>query len=211
MVSTLIISLMSAAFAGDGVKVRPHVKPIISGQSFLVDDQRYSALNVGGAVGVRYAQKKSGLKMTGLTRVEYIKTMSLSDTTGEQIRLGTSIGPWWRIAGLQFGVDGVRNSYSNAAISMPEAYGIAPSLSGLIDLRIADLSIVAGPTYYFGEERQSVNWDSNPYDFSGFGDEFSYKVRAGFNLLLVNIGLTYSNRYTAYGVEQIVGVGVGLF
>ena len=27
----------------------------------------------------------------------------------------------------------------------------------------------------------------------------------------MNIGFTYSNRYTAYGTEQIVGVGVGYF
>ena len=54
-----------------------------------------------------------------------------------------------------------------------------------------------------------MNWANA--DFPGFGDEFYYKVRAGFDLLLVNIGFTYSNRYTAYGVEQMVGVGVGLF
>ena len=206
---TLLIALSQSAQAKDGVKVRPHVKPIISGQSFIVDGDRYSGLNVGGALGVRYAQKTSGLKLTGLTRVQYIKTVSLTDTTGEDIRIGTSIGPWWRIAGLQVGVDGVRNSYSNAAVTMPEAYGVVPTVSALVDLRIASLSAVAGPTYYFGDVREPVNWATA--DFPGFGDEFYYKVRAGFDLLLVNIGFTYSNRYTAYGTEQIVGVGVGLF
>jgi hypothetical protein len=205
----LLFALSQSADAGDGVKVRPHVKPIISGQSFIVDGDRYTGVNVGGALGVRYAQKTRGLKMTGLTRVQYVKTLSLTDTTGEDLRIGTSIGPWWRIVGVQVGVDGVRNSYSNAVVSMPEAYGVAPTVSGLIDLRIASLSAVAGPTYYFGEDRQAVDWATA--DFPGFGDEFYYKVRAGFDLLLLNIGVTYSNRYTAYGVEQMVGVGVGLF
>jgi hypothetical protein len=205
----LLFALSQSAEAGDGVKVRPHVKPIISGQSFIVDGDRYTGVNVGGALGVRYAQKTRGLKMTGLTRVQYVKTLSLTDTTGEDLRIGTSIGPWWRIVGVQVGVDGVRNSYSNAVVSMPEAYGVAPTVSGLIDLRIASLSAVAGPTYYFGEDRQAVDWATA--DFPGFGDEFYYKVRAGFDLLLLNIGVTYSNRYTAYGVEQMVGVGVGLF
>ena len=205
----LFLALSQSVQAKEGVKVRPHVKPIISGQSFIVDGDRYSGLNVGGALGVRYAQKTRGLKLTGVTRAQYIKTVSLADTTGEDIRLGTSIGPWWRIAGMQLGVDGVRNSYSNAAVTIPEAYGVSPTVSALVDLRIASLSAVAGPTYYFGDVREPVNWSTA--DFPGFGDEFYYKVRAGFDLLLVNIGFTYSNRYTAYGTEQIVGVGVGLF
>ena len=207
----LLFAMTQFAQAGDGVKVRPHVKPILSGQSFLVDDDRYSALNIGGAVGVRYAQKTKGFKLTGLTRAQYIRTVSLTDTTGEDLRIGTSIGPWWRIVGLQVGVDGVRNSYSNAAITMPEAYGVAPTLSALVDLRIASLSAVAGPTYYFGDAREGVDWGTTAYDFPGFGDEFYYKIRAGFDLLLLNVGVTYSNRYTAYGVEQMVGLGVGLF
>ncbi len=205
----LIFAVSQFAEAKEGVKVRPHVKPIISGQSFIVDGDRYSGLNLGGALGVRYAQKTRGLKITGMTRAQYVRTVSLTDTTGEDIRIGTSIGPWWRIVGMQVGVDGVRNSYSNAVVTMPEAYGVAPTVSALVDLRIASLSAVAGPTYYFGDVREPVDWASA--DFPGFGDEFYYKVRAGFDLLLVNIGFTYSNRYTAYGVEQMVGVGVGLF
>ena len=195
----------------DGFKVRPHVKPILSGQTFTVDDENYRALNAGAALGVKYVQKNSGLKWTGLTRAQYIRTLSLTDTTGEDLRIGTAIGPWWRIVGVQAGIDGVRNSYSNAAVDMPLAYGVNPTLSALVDLRIASLSAVAGPTYYFGDAREGVNWDSGQVDFPGFGDEFSYKVRAGVDLLLLNIGLTYSNRYTAYGTERIVGVGIGLF
>ncbi len=202
--------LLSNVVHAEGTKVRPHVKPILSGQSFIVDGDRYNGLNVGGAVGVRYAQKKRGFKVTGLTRAQYVKTLSLSDTTGEDLRIGTSIGPWWRIVGLQVGVDGVRNSYSNAAVSIPQAYGVAPTVSALVDLRIASVSAVAGPTYYFGDVREGVDWGAQS-DFPGFGDEFYYKVRAGFDLLLVNVGLTYSNRYTAYGVEQMVGFGIGLF
>ena len=45
--------------------------------------------------------KDSWIRLTGLTRAQYIRTVSLTDTTGEDIRIGTSIGPWWRIAGLQ--------------------------------------------------------------------------------------------------------------
>ncbi len=210
MTLSMIFLLVNGAHAGEGIKVRPHVKPILSGQSFIVDGDRYNGLNVGGAVGIRYAQKTRGLKLTGLTRAQYVKTLSLSDTTGEDLRIGTSIGPWWRIVGVQVGVDGVRNSYSNAAVSIPEAYGFAPTVSALVDLRIASVSAVAGPTYYFGDVREGVDW-ANQSDFPGFGDEFYYKVRAGFDLLLVNVGVTYSNRYTAYGVEQMVGFGVGLF
>src|SRR6056300_1883404 len=112
--STLVL-ITNQALAGDGVDVRPHIKPILSGQSFLVDDEEYSALNIGGAAGVKFAQKKSGRTMMGLARAQYIKTVSLGDTTGQELRVGVTTGPWWRIAGVQLGVDGVHNSYSNAA------------------------------------------------------------------------------------------------
>lgn len=210
MLITTFALITNQAIAGDGVKVRPHIKPIMSGQSFLVGDERYNALNLGGAAGIKFAQKKSGLKMMGMTRAQYTRTVSLKDTAGQDLRLGVMAGPWWRVAGVQFGVDAVHNNYSNAAISMPEAYGVNPVASALIDLRLVNLSVIAGPTYYFGDARQGVNWDGGQYDFPGFGDEFFYKARAGFSLLLLNVGFTYSNRYTAYGVEQMIGFGVGL-
>ena len=210
MFLTTLAFITNNAFA-DGFKVRPHVKPILSGQTFTVDDESYRALNAGAALGVKYVQKNSGLKWTGITRAQYIRTMSLGDTTGEDLRVGTAFGPWWRIVGIQAGIDGVRNSYSNSAVDMPVAYGVNPTLSALVDLRIASLSAVAGPTYFLGDDRQGVDWASNQVDFPGFGDEFSYKLRAGVDLLLVNVGLTYSNRYTAYGSERIVGFGIGFF
>ena len=79
-----------------------------------------------------------------------------------------------------------------------------------MDLKIASVSAVAGPTYYIGDDRQGMDWNSAQTGF-GFGDEFSYKLRAGVDLLLLNIGLTYSTRYTAYGTEKVVGVGIGFF
>jgi hypothetical protein len=210
MLLTTLALITNQAAAGDGVKVRPHIKPILSGQSFMVDDDRYNALNIGGAAGVKFSQKKSGLKMMGLTRAQYVKTVSFGDTTGQDLRVGMMAGPWWRIAGVQFGVDAVQNSYSNAVVDMPQAFGVNPVASALIDLRLVNVSLIAGPTYYMGDQRQAVNWDAGQYDFPGFGDEFFYKARAGFSLLLLNVGFTYSTRYTAYGVEQMVGVGVGL-
>ncbi len=210
MFLTTLAVITNNAFASDGFKFRPHIKPILSTQSFIVDGESYRALNAGGALGIKYAQKKSGFKWTGITRAQYIRTMSLTETTGEDLRFGTSFGPWWRIIGMQAGIDGVRNSYSNSAISMPVAYGVNPTLSALVDLKIASVSAVVGPTYYIGDERQGVDWSADQTGF-GFGDEFSYKLRAGVDLLRLNIGLTYSTRYTAYGTEKVVGVGVGFF
>ena len=66
---------------------------------------------------------------------------------------------------------------------------------------------MAGPTYYFGDVHEPVNWAMLT---PGFGDEFLTKLEPDL-IYFLNIGFTYSNRYTAYGVEQMVGVGVGLF
>ena len=91
---------------------------------------------------------------------------------------------------------------------MPEAYGVAPTVSrssrssDIVYLQLPDPHIILEMCVNLSIGRQQT--------FQAL-EMSSIKVRAGFDLLLVNIGFTYSNRYTAYGTEQIVGVGVGLF
>ena len=209
MLLTLIAGLIQMSSAEDW-KYRPLVKPIISYQSFSTTQDRYNGMNVGGALGVKYTQKKTGLKMMGMTRAQYIRTIGPNGVYGEDVRVGSFIGPWWRIVGVQGGVDVSRNTYFNDAISIPQVYGITPTLSGLIDLRVVTLSAAAGPTSFAAGERDAVDW-TKQYDFPGFGDEFFYSAQAGLDLLLINLGVNYTHRFTAYGEENYMGVGISLF
>ena len=93
--SIALLFAMSQSAGGSKRESRsvPMLNRLFQG-NLLLDGDRYSGLTLGGALGVRYAQKARGLKITGLTRAQYVRTVSLTDTTGEDIRIGTSIGPW---------------------------------------------------------------------------------------------------------------------
>ena len=113
MLSLLIGMLsISTAQAGDDVnwKIRPHVKPILGGTMFSSNQGNQYALKAGGSAGVTYAQKKSGLKWKGLARAQYVQTWA-PKVSGKEIRVGPSIGPWWRIVGANVGVDYVVDDY----------------------------------------------------------------------------------------------------
>lgn len=209
---SLLIGMLSVSIAEAGVtdwKVRPVVKPILSGTVFDDGDgNRQYALKGGGALGVSYKQKKSGLKMKGLTRAQYTQVWA-PKVSGSETRVGTFIGPWYRVAGVNLGVDYVMDEYENKTVLMTQQQSINPTIGAVADVRVASISIVAGPSYFVGGNRESVNWNTS--DFPGFGDEFFWAAQARVGVGPMGIGAGVTKRYTAYGEEFIGGIGLSLF
>lgn len=206
----LLFALCSVSEAKDSDwKIRPHLDPIGSMTVFDDGSNRKYGFKYGGSAGIRYQQKKRGLRMQGLTRAQYTRTWA-PVVAGEELRVGSFIGPWWRVVGVQGGVDYiVTDRYSNPHVDIPTANAIAPSLEAVADIRIVRLSIKAGPSYFVANPRQSVDWSQT--DFPGFGDEFSYSAQANVGLGIIGVGANISKRYTAYGEEFITGVGLTFF
>ena len=205
----ILLALFSSAFASDGMNYGLLVKPILSTHTFTTNDDVYWGAKYGGALGVKYAQDKRGLKLMGQTRAQYVQTWA-PKASGEELRVGSFIGPWWRIVGLQVGADWLQQEYVNPTVTMSKAQGVHPQISGMVDLRLIHLSASAGPIFYVSGDRQSVNWTTTD-KFGGIGDEFAYTIQTGIDLLLMNFGINYQNRHTAYGTEEIFGISVSVF
>ena len=207
---SLLIGMLSVADAGvTDWKIRPHVKPILSATVFDDGSNRQYALRGGGSAGVTYKQKKSGLKLKGLTRAQYTQVWA-PKVSGSETRVGTVIGPWYRVAGVNLGVDYVINEYANQYVSLDQAHSVNPTLGAVADIRVASVSVVAGPSYFVGaNQRESVNW--NTASFPGFGDEFFWSAQARVGIGPMGVGAGVTKRYTAYGEEFIGGVGLSLF
>ena len=199
-----MLCFLSAAKATDW-SFRPLVDPTLNLHTFDASGNRYYGVNVGGDLGVSYAQNKSGLRLNGLTRARYIKTIG-PNVDGEEIRLGSFMGPWFAVAGLQVGPDVVFSKYENPAVSMDPVVGLAVPASALIDLKILRLTGQAGPTFYVHGDREGVNWSQT--SFPGFGDEFTYGAGATIDLFLISFSLSYVRRITGFGDEDVVGFGV---
>lgn len=205
---SLLFGMLSVAEAGaTDWKIRPAFRPIISGAVFDDGSNRQYAMKLGGSAGVRYKQKKTGLKLIGQSRAQYVQVFG-SGVTGNELRVGTFMGPWYRVAGVNLGVDYVLDQYQNATVDIRQASSVNPTLGAVVDLRVITVSAKAGPSYFIGSGRDSVNWEQS--DFAGFGDEFFWSANAKVGVGPVGLGLGVTKRYTAYGEEFITGVGLSL-
>jgi len=189
-------------------KVRPHVDPTINLHTFSTETNTYYGANVGGSVGARYQQKKNGFRWQGLTRASYVQTWG-PNVSGQDIRVGSFMGPWWRVVGLQVGPDVFYNAYDNPGVEIPEVIGLATPASATVDLKVVNLHASVAPSFYLSGDREGVNWERQ--EFPGFGDEFTYTVGAGLDLWVVGFGLSYTRRITSFGDESSVGFGVSFF
>ena len=169
-------------------KVRPIIDPTLD-YIPSIDSNTYYGLNVGAGVGLRYQQKKRGFRWQGSTRAQYVQTWSpkfLEPVSGQDIRVGTLIGPWWRIVGFQVGPEFRYNTYSNPGVEATEMMGVAPAASATVDLRVVSVTASAAPTFYVSGNRPGVDW--NQHSFPGVGDEFTFSTRAGVDLWVVGFG-----------------------
>jgi len=193
-------------------KVRPIIDPTLNLHTFNTDSNTYYGLNVGAGVGLRYQQKKRGFRWQGSTRAQYVQTWSpkfLEPVSGQDIRVGTLIGPWWRIVGFQVGPEFRYNTYSNPGVEATEMMGVAPAASATVDLRVVSVTASAAPTFYVSGNRPGVDW--NQHSFPGVGDEFTFSTRAGVDLWVVGFGVSYTRNYTYFGEESRIGFDVSVF
>ena len=208
MMLSLLFGMLTVAEADvTDWKIRPVIKPIFGVTVFDDGSKRQYASKLGGAAGVSYKQKKTGLKFKGMTRAQYVQVFG-SGVTGNELRVGTFIGPWYRVAGVNLGVDYVMDQYQSDYVDIAQASSVNPTLGAVVDLRIVNVSAKIGPSYFVGSGRNSVNWETT--DFPGFGDEFFWSANARVGVGPVGLGLGVTKRYTAYGEEFITGVGLSL-
>ena len=189
-------------------KVRPHVDPTLNLHLFNTEDNLYVGANFGGAVGAKYQQKKKGFRYQGLTRAQYVQTWG-PNISGQDIRLGSFIGPWWRIIGVQIGPDVFYNTYNNPGVDIDDVVGVSTRAAAVIDLKVVNVTASITPSFYVSGDREGVDWSQQ--EFPGVGDELMYSIGAGIDLWVIGFGVSYTSNTTSFGNESRVGFGVSIF
>ena len=185
----------------------PMLQPIITGQVFTTDDDFYGALKLGGSLGLKYEQDRMA-GMQGNTRVQY--TQSFGPTMeNSHLAVGTFIGPKLGPLTLDVGADYYYDHYYIPGQYEGSFSAVALPLRALFDIKLVRLEVAAGPIFlladHAGDARAGLN--ENPI---GFGDELFYMINADVGFSVLSAGAYFSQRMTAYGNDNTVGVKLGI-
>jgi hypothetical protein len=198
------LCLSSSAQAGwDGGII---LTPILAGSSYEVEEESFLSARLGGVGGVYYRQEGvAGLH--GRTRAVYQQNFG-SELDFREIKMGTYFGPRLGPVDLEIGVDYMFND-----ITIPGQYtgsfnAFATPLRLNFDVRLVHVEVSGGPIFLLdtstGDTREGMS--KNPI---GIGDEFFYMAAASIDLKpIAGVGLSASQRHTAYGVDTTIGANI---
>ncbi|MCB9744212.1 MAG: hypothetical protein H6740_16560, partial [Alphaproteobacteria bacterium] len=150
-----------------------------------------------GVVGYSYRYVNAGWpQWRGRTRVSGDVLASGDTSQGLEVRGGTFMGPHWKLAGVEGGLDVFWNRWT---------YGdqvLAPSLGAEVPVRL--MAHKDGVSGYVGvaaawlqDESRRVDWSTT--SVPGFGHEFAYMAGASGTVAGVRLGLQGEYRVTAAG------------
>lgn len=207
------VSLLAAAPAHAGSwDPKPYIKPNLGFTLYGDGTTNASAVGLGAQAGFTYFNSEDlGVPMAGRTRVSgtYQLVTSGGPGGGHDIRLGTFMGPQFKLASAELGLDVFHNGITLGNYQLDNAVGLDIPLN--VTLGPQQIYALAGitPTLVFDPDRH-VNWKA--VDAFGFGHEFEWRVGAALNAGPIGLGLTYTRRVIAPNVVTqgfALGVSAG--
>ena len=199
----LMFGLAATAQAGwDGGVI---LTPILGASQYSVNDNDFYSARIGGVGGVSYRQKGMA-GWHGRTRAVYQQNFG-SNIGFREIKMGTYFGPRLGPLDLELGVDYMFNEVDVPGVYSGSFNSYAVPLRANFDVDLLHVEVAAGPIFLLGtgEGEQRVGMSKNPI---GLGDEFFYMAAASVDVKLASVGLSASQRHTAYGVDTTVGAHV---
>jgi hypothetical protein len=193
----------SGAEASVPWQVEPYWRPVLGFSTFASSAGVSTGARLGATGGVHYWKAP----LLGRTRVLGAYTTG-SSLSGLDLRLGSFMGPQWKLAGVEAGVDVFWDRYTAAGAEvMPASAGVDLPLA--VQVGPESFYGMAGvtPAILFAPERR-VDWSST--DAFGFGHEFGWQLGVGARLGRVGANLLYSRRIVASGVYSGWGVSLNL-
>ena len=187
---------------------KPYWNPVVGGYAFNYEGQALYGLNLGAEVGLRYKQRGKPPKLVGRTRALGVYTLG-TDVGGYEVRLGSFMGPWLGVFGVETGPDFIYNQYTYQGFDIGDSLGVyVPLPQARMSFKVVQFNAGLGPVWYFDESRVPVDWDDA--DGFGFGHEFRYNASAFLKLPVIGFGASWSKRITGYGTDDFVGLSFGL-
>lgn len=195
-------------------KVKPHwesepfVRPEAGAQVNSNNGQLSTVVTLGAQAGFRYWRVGDPPpRWAGQSRVRGAIGTGGS-ASALDFRLGSFIGPQWKVLGLSTGPDLFWNKILSSTVSLEPSLGV--EFPTIATVKIADpFSIYGGfsPAWLANPDRR-VDWSQ--VDVPGFGHEFSYLAGANLNLQPLRLGVAYAYRIVATGAQQDIGFSVNL-
>jgi len=189
-------------------RVQPFAQPVLGGFLFRSGGQTSSGLSIGAEAGLRYWQTHQAKpRLRGMTRAIGTYVLRTGDARGEEVRLGTFLGPTWDHFGLQTGPDGFWDRYQLGGASLDPTLGLAWPVTALAWTDA--FSVYAGlePAFLTNPDRR-VDWSQQAVP--GFGDELTYRAGLGFDVGGLGLSVGYTYRITAQGGQHGLSAGMSL-
>lgn len=189
---------LSAAWAGEWRDPKPYVLPVLNVGVVVVDGFTAAQASAGaiGGVRVRYSDKPHWVSHT---RASVIGSYGLNTgSLGADLRLGSFIGPDWKVVQYQVGPDAWYNGYGRIDAEdywLPWSPGV--DLRNVVTLKFApELHVVgeATPGWAFVTDRQTGDVDP----FHELTLAAMLVIRAPFARLTIG----YSRQYRSFGMSE---------
>ena len=121
--------------------------------------------------------------------------------------MGSYIGPRLGPLDLEIGVDYMYNEFDIPGVYVGTFNAYSVPLRANFDVDLVHMEVAAGPIFILGTDKGETRTglSKNPI---GIGDEFFYMAAASVDVKLASVGLSVSQRHTAYGVDTTVGAHV---
>ncbi|MCB9764910.1 MAG: hypothetical protein H6739_34355 [Alphaproteobacteria bacterium] len=187
----------------DGWDWEPYWRPegglVVYGNGYAATQ----ALALGLSGGVQYWDTEGPLR--GRTRARLMGSLTGGGWGGD-VRLGSFIGPAKEYWSVMIGPDVFRNTFRAGPIVLEPTWGLDVPLT--LTLGPSSAYAVAGvtPALLLNPDRR-VEWDE--IDAIGFGHEFEIMAGGIINTRYFKMGLIWSRRITATGVQQGWGFSAG--
>jgi hypothetical protein len=177
----------------------PYARPVLGA---VVWGDAYGA-SIGAEAGLKYQQQKKDPVMFGKTRVRGAYTFG-SGISGYDVRVGSFLGPFHKVVGLQAGPDIFYNELAidlgNGDVGLVATPGMDFPITGLFDVGVFNAYAGISPGWYFGGDRENLN---------AVMGQFGTYVGAGLNLSQLRLNVGWSRTTTAYGDQDGISVGIG--
>lgn len=189
---------------------KPYVKPNIGVSIYGAGGSTSTAIGLGAQGGFKYFNEEDPpVPLGGRTRVSGTYLFSTDGGSGHDVRLGSFMGPSFKLASAELGLDVFNNGYSAGLASIPNTTGIDIPLNATLGPDVVYVLGGVTPAVLFNPARQ-VDWST--VDAFGFGHEFEWRLGVQLNIPVMSIGLTYSKRFMAPNIINqgfMLGVSVG--
>ena len=199
----LLFGLVSTAQAEwDGGLI---LTPIMGASQYSVNDTNSYSARAGLVGGVSYRQKGiAGLH--GRTRAVFQQNFG-PNIGFREIKMGTYFGPRVGPLDVELGVDYIYNEFDVPGVYSGTFNAFSVPLRANFDINVVHMEVAAGPIFLLGTEEGDIREGLSKSPLV-VGDEFFYMAAGSIDVKVASVGLSASQRHTAYGIDTTVGAHI---